>query len=121
MLSRNRCLAAAIVLSATYALSACGGGTRAASVRTATAVVTLKNIAFHPAVVRIKAGQSVTWRWEDGDIDTEHNVTSIGRARFASSQTKMEGTYTVTFTHKGTYRFECTIHPQSMQGTVVVH
>jgi plastocyanin len=83
-------------------------------------LVTLKNIAFHPAEVHIKVGQSVTWKWEDADIDTQHNVTSIGTDTFASSTTKMSGTYTVTFPKSGTYHFQCTIHPASMNGEVIV-
>ena len=83
--------------------------------------ITLKNIAFHPAKLRVAVGQAVTWKWEDAALDTQHNVTSTGAARFKSSPTKMTGTYTVRFTHIGTYHFECTIHPQSMQGEIIVH
>jgi plastocyanin len=84
------------------------------------AVVTLKNIQFHPTAPHIKVGQSVEWIWEDADIDTQHNVTSTGKAHFKSSKTQEKGTYTITFNTAGTYDFECTIHPQSMQGKVVV-
>jgi plastocyanin len=84
-------------------------------------VITLKNITFHPAKLRVAVGQAVTWKWEDAALDTQHNVTSTGAARFKSSPTKMTGTYTVRFTHIGTYHFECTIHPQSMQGEIIVH
>jgi plastocyanin len=70
--------------------------------------------------VHIKVGQSVTWKWEDGDIETAHNVTSIGHTKFKSSTTNQTGTYTVRFNTAGTYKFECTIHPLSMQGKVVV-
>ncbi|HEX4035269.1 MAG TPA: cupredoxin domain-containing protein [Solirubrobacteraceae bacterium] len=84
------------------------------------AVVTLHNVQFHPGVVHLAVGGTVTWRWEDADIDTEHNVTSIGAARFKSSRTQQNGTYTLKFNKAGVYRFECTIHPQSMQGKIVV-
>lgn len=86
----------------------------------ATPVVALKNIQFHPSTVHIKVGQSVTWKWEDADIETPHNVTSIGSKHFKSSTTKMTGTYTVVFNTAGVYKFECTIHPLSMQGRVIV-
>ena len=59
----------------------------------ATPVVALKNIQFHPSTVHIKVGQSVTWKWEDADIETAHNVTSIGHTKFKSSTTKQAGTY----------------------------
>jgi len=84
------------------------------------AVVTLHNIQFHPGLVHVAVGGTVTWHWEDADIDTEHNVTSIGDTHFKSSRTQQSGTYTLKFNKAGIYRFECTIHPLSMQGKVVV-
>ena len=77
----------------------------------------------HPVPPRLgsrRRGGTVTWRWEDADIDTEHNVTSIGATHFKSSRTQQSGTYTLKFNKAGVYRFECTIHPLSMQGKVVV-
>jgi plastocyanin len=85
-----------------------------------TAVVALHNIQFHPGVLHVAVGGTVTWRWEDADIDTEHNVTSIGSTHFKSSRTQQRGTYTLKFNKAGVYRFECTIHPLSMQGKIVV-
>lgn len=34
-------------------------------------LVTLTNIQFHPFVIRIAVGHSVTWRREDASIDTD--------------------------------------------------
>jgi plastocyanin len=86
----------------------------------AASVVTLHDIQFHPSVVHIKVGGRVMWKWEDADIETPHNVTSIGSKHFKSSTTKMSGTYTVVFNTAGVYKFECSIHPLSMQGRVIV-
>ena len=69
----------AIACTATGAFASTGGRSAAKPV-----VVILKNIEFHPGAVRIKTGQSVTWMWEDADIDTQHNVTSIGSIRASS-------------------------------------
>jgi plastocyanin len=117
---RSLYLALFAISAAGVALAGCGGGSKSAVAVAPPALITLKNIQFHPAVVRIAVGQSVTWRWADADIDTEHNVTSIGAHRFASSRSKMIGTYTIRFPRAGVYHFECTIHPQSMQGEVIV-
>ena len=84
-----------------------------------TQVVAIHNIAFSPSNIQIRRGDRVSWRFLDGPIDTEHNVTSYGRARFASSQSMKSGTYTVRFTRAGTYLFHCTIHP-NMQGRIRV-
>jgi len=122
MVLRVRYLAALTACAIAGAIGGCGSSSPKPVVTVARpGLVTLKNIQFHPAVVRIAVGQSVTWRWEDADIDTEHNVTSIGATKFADSQTKMTGTYTIKFSHAGVYHFECTIHPQSMQGKVIVN
>jgi plastocyanin len=88
-------------------------GADAAAVKT----VVLRDIEFTPASVSIARGGSVRWSWKDPSAS--HNVTSRGRNRFRSSDTRLKGTYTVRFTRKGTYRYVCTIHP-NMLGKVVV-
>jgi plastocyanin len=96
-----------LVAAALAAPAAASGGAR----------VTIKNIDFHPATVRISRGQSVTWAFADSGVS--HNVTSRGRLRFRSSTSKHSGTYTVRFTKPGTYAYVCTIHA-NMRGRVVV-
>ncbi|MGA3361901.1 MAG: cupredoxin domain-containing protein [Solirubrobacteraceae bacterium] len=127
MTLRSKAMSVLLLPGFALAIAASGGfSTAAASVdrsaatASTTQVVTLHDIQFHPATVHIKVGQSVVWKWEDADIETQHNVTSIGRTKFKSSPTMLRGTYTVRFNTAGTYRFECTIHPLSMQGKVVV-
>lgn len=75
---------------------------------------------FMPKRVVVARGGSVTWRWPGDGI--RHNVTWRGSKRpAASSSTRASGTYRVRFTHRGTYRYECTIHAGiGMVGTVVV-
>jgi plastocyanin len=88
------------------------GGARAASTHT----VTLKNLEFHPGTVSIHRGDSVKWVWRDGE--TEHNVTGHG----FHSRTQTSGSYTVRFTRKGTFKYDCTIHvAEGMKGKIVVH
>jgi plastocyanin len=86
-------------------------GARAAS----THVVTLREFLFHPGTLKIRRGDRVKWVWEDS---TEHNVT------FHSfhSRTQEKGTYTVRFTHAGTFNYRCTIHfEEGMKGKIIVH
>jgi len=82
-----------------------------------TKTVRIKDIDFSPSALTIKKGDSVTWRFLDGD--TPHNVTSQGAKRFKSSATKHSGSYTVRFTKAGTFSYVCTIHA-GMKGKVVV-
>jgi plastocyanin len=120
-------------------LSGCGAGssttgTNAASANAASANATgsnaagtkattirLQNIAIHPLKITIQRGSTVTWQWLDGHIDTAHNVTSLpGGSQFKASGTRQTGSYTVRFNTPGKYFYECTIHPASMQGEIVV-
>jgi plastocyanin len=77
------------------------------------ATVTLVHTSFAPAAVTINAGQTVEWKWDDGQVP--HNVTFD---TFHSS-TKIAGTYFHTFDTPGVYVYRCTIHI-NMVGTVVV-
>lgn len=126
MTHRATHLALPAALLAACSLAACGGtastttSATTASDSPAGHLITLKDIAFHPGVLHIARGESVTWKWEDAAIDTQHNVTSTGSTSFKSSPTQMSGSYTVRFAVAGTYAFECTIHPASMQGKIIV-
>ena len=81
------------------------------------AVVTIKDIDFHPRRAVITRGGTVTWRFVDPEVT--HNVTSTGRPRFRSSPDKKTGSYRVRFTRRGTYTYVCTLH-LNMRGRVVV-
>lgn len=63
----------------------------------------------------------MTWVWLDGHIATSHNVTSRpGGPQFKVSPTQLTGSYSVRFSTPGKYLYECTLHPASMQGEVIV-
>ncbi len=100
---------AAAVLSPLAQAGAGGADARGAS----THEVVLKGLRFHPSTVTINPGESVTWVWQDGAV--EHNVTGAG----FRSRTQVHGSFTVRFTHAGTYSYRCTLH-EGMVGKVVV-
>jgi plastocyanin len=103
--------AAAAALIPTVAFGGAGGNARAAGSHT----VTLKNLRYHPGTLSINRGDTVTWLWRDHE---EHNVTFHG----ARSRTKTSGSYTVRFSHSGTFAYRCTIHEsEGMRGKIVVH
>lgn len=112
-MSRNRLsLLAALALAGAVLLPAAAfGGAHAATNHT----VTLRDFRFHPGTLTIRRGDKVTWLWRD---QTEHNVT------FHSfhSRTQESGSYTVRFTHSGSFNYHCTIHvEEGMHGKIVVH
>lgn len=84
----------------------------------ASKVVRLRNLAFSPTTVRVHVGQTIKWVNDDNVV---HNVTSqdgttIASANFGPGQSfeytpKLAGT---------TITYYCTIHPTTMQATIVV-
>ncbi|MFF2148825.1 plastocyanin/azurin family copper-binding protein [Kitasatospora sp. NPDC058190] len=83
----------------------------------ATDSVAIKNFAFAPAAITVKAGTTVTWTNQDTDA---HTVTSQNKAGALNSQALNTGqSYSYTFTTPGTYGYLCTIHP-FMTATVTV-
>ena len=107
----SMCAAASVAAAAAIPAGALGTASSAG-----TRTVTLHEHLFHPATLNINRGDRVKWLWRDGE--TEHNVTFRG----FHSRTQASGSYTVRFTHRGTFRYFCTIHvSEGMKGKVVVH
>ena len=80
--------------------------------------IAIKNFAFDPPALTVKAGTVVTWRNQDG---AAHEIVSDAGSpeAFSSSPIVNGETYSFTFTRTGTYPYHCPIHP-SMTGTVMV-
>ena len=79
------------------------------------AQVVMKSMAFDPASVTIKAGESVTWTNQDS---ATHTVVGDDD-EFQSGDLANGASFSFTFDKAGTYTYHCGIHP-SMKGTVVV-
>jgi len=122
------------VLLATAALSSCSGTPASrntgagplpadtASARTASAgspaaagTLSIKDFAFTPAALTIKAGTTVTVTNHDS---ATHTWTATNKT-FDSGELATGKTFTFTFTKPGTYSYICSIHA-SMHGTVTV-
>ena len=82
--------------------------------RDADAVVTIADLSFSPSTVEIKAGETVTWLWDDGSVT--HDVVFDGGP---ASPQQSDGTWEHRFAERGSYDYRCTIHPW-MTGTVIV-
>ncbi|MFE8945001.1 cupredoxin domain-containing protein [Streptomyces sp. NPDC007856] len=79
--------------------------------------VAIKNFAFSPATLQVKAGTTVTWANQDTDAHTVTSAASGGLLHSAALAT--HAAYSYTFTKPGTYSYICTIHP-FMTATVEV-
>jgi plastocyanin len=74
---------------------------------------TLATYHFKPKTVNVSKGTTVHWSWSS---NAPHNVTfsKLGK----HSATGSSGTYKLTFNHRGTFRYLCTVH--GFRGKVVV-
>jgi plastocyanin len=79
------------------------------------AQVNIKNFAFSPTTVTIKAGQSVEWVNNDS---SPHTITS-DTGLFDSGNESSGQSYSHKFDKPGTYAYHCAYHP-NMKGTVIV-
>ena len=79
----------------------------------ATTTVTISNLAFHPAVIKVKSGEIVTWTNEDAGLHT----VEIGGVVSPALQRGQAFKY--TFRSPGTYAYIAADHP-NMHGTVLV-
>lgn len=76
------------------------------------------NGSTNPAVDTIPVGGTVTWTWSGNLV---HSVRSVGLPQFQNGGPfSGSGTHVVTFTSAGTYEYDCSIHPNTMSGRVVV-
>ena len=119
----------ALVAAAALAIAACTGGasptpsgaaaSTAASPSAAAggggATVDIKNTAFNPASMTVKAGDKVTWTNGDGFA---HTVT-LDDNSVDSGNIDGGKTFEHSFATPGTFAYHCKIH-SSMHGTVTV-
>lgn len=117
MRSRAMAVAVAVALGSLAVATGAAIPALASSAKTAsTHTVVLQHIRFHPGTLSINRGDTVTWQWRDKGI--EHNVTGSG----FKSRTMTSGSFSVRFTHAGTFNYHCTIHvSEGMRGSIVVH
>ncbi|MFE5585530.1 plastocyanin/azurin family copper-binding protein [Kitasatospora sp. NPDC056531] len=80
--------------------------------------MTIKNFAFSPPTLTVKAGTKVTWTNTDPDAHTVTSKAGSG-GPLQSAALAANDTYSYTFTQPGTYPYFCSIHPY-MTATVEV-
>ncbi|WP_067543932.1 cupredoxin domain-containing protein [Nocardia crassostreae] len=104
--------------SAATSTAASTSATTTSGPRTPTAVtVDVTDMKFSPASITVKAGDTVTWKFED---KAPHAVQGIGDVAMGiNSPIIHKGEWSYTFTVPGTYRYLCPLHPD-MKGTVTV-
>lgn len=87
------------------------------SAATSSNQVTIENFAFSSNNITVKKGTTVTWTNKDS---ATHNVTETdGKNGPKSGDLATGKSFVFTFDEVGTYKYDCSIHP-NMTGTVTV-
>ena len=74
-----------------------------------------KSYKYSPSVIEVEPGDVVTWTNHD---DFPHTVRLKDSG--VDKPIKVGGTAKIAFDEAGTYRYDCSLHPTQMQGTVIV-
>jgi len=78
--------------------------------------IEIKDFAFNPQTLTVKAGEKITWINRD---EEPHTIVSVERQFKKSSALDTDQEFTITTSTAGTYTYFCSVHPQ-MTGTIVV-
>ena len=78
--------------------------------------IEIKDFAFSPPTLTVKAGEKITWINRD---DEPHTVVSVGKKFQKSSALDTDQEFVVVAGAPGTYEYFCSVHPK-MTGTIVV-
>jgi plastocyanin len=134
-----RHLARFAVMSGVAVAAACGGSSTPTGTTppppSGSVTITIKDFAFSPAAVTVKAGTTVQW----ANAGPSAHTTTSDAGVWASSTLNAPssaggyagggggstgGTFSFTFTQPGTYPYHCSIHPPSLYpgftGTITV-
>lgn len=82
-----------------------------------TEVTAVKSYKFDPQVIQVDTGSNVTWTNED---DFPHNIHLLDGSD-ATHDLPIGDSVSVAFDEAGDYYYECSLHPQTMRGKVIVN
>jgi plastocyanin len=78
--------------------------------------IEIKDFAFNPQTITVKAGEKVTWINRD---EEPHTVVSVEKQFKKSTALDTDQEFTITAGSPGTYTYFCSVHPK-MTGTIIV-
>src|SRR6266576_657206 len=78
--------------------------------------IEIKDFAFNPQTITVKAGEKVTWINRD---EAPHTALSVEKQFKKSTALDTDQEFTITAGAPGTYTYFCSVHPK-MTGTIVV-
>ena len=98
------------------ALASCGSSAAVTPVSTST-VDLPRSYLFQPASIKVSVGTTVTWTNND---QFTHDVELMTPEQQRLPDMKPGQKSSITFSHAGSYHYQCHYHPQNMKGDVVV-
>jgi plastocyanin len=107
--------AAASSTTASQAAPSIAASVAASTGASGSSAVEIKNIAYNPATITVKAGTKVTWT----NGDTFAHTVTLDDNSVDSGNVAAGSTFDNTFATAGTFAYHCKIHA-SMHGTVTV-
>jgi plastocyanin len=110
-------LVASLVL--LLAVAGCGSAQGSAAPVRTTSVDLPPSYKFVPADIVVAKGSTVTWTNHD---NFSHSVQFLDGGLPTDAMVMQPGGATATFTFDkaGTFHYQCSFHPQNMQGTITV-
>jgi len=78
--------------------------------------IEIKDFAFNPQTLTVKAGEKVTWINRD---EEPHTVVSVEKQFKKSTALDTDQEFTITAGAPGTYSYFCSVHPK-MTGIIIV-
>ena len=78
--------------------------------------IEIKDFAFNPQTLTVKAGEKVTWINRD---EEPHTIVSVEKQFKKSTALDTDQEFTITVGAPGAYDYFCSVHPK-MTGTIVV-
>ena len=115
---RRRLVPSLIPLLLVCLLTGCSGAATSASAAPVTTnqVTMAKSYRFDPVTIKVRTGETVTWRNDDNFTHSVFLQDGSGRNPVAAPGQSVS----ITFDKPGEYTYTCSFHPQNMKGKVVV-
>lgn len=108
---------ATLAVLAAASVAGCYGRPAEAADAVATSQVVLpRSYRFEPATITVAVGTAVTWMNDDQFSHTVRMLDDGGAVLPIAPGEEV----THTFAAAGTFRYDCSLHPQNMKGTVLV-
>ncbi|MGI8951582.1 MAG: plastocyanin/azurin family copper-binding protein [Chitinophagaceae bacterium] len=83
-------------------------------------IIKVSDFQFSPNRVNALVGDTIKWVWKSGFHTTTSTKVPRNAATWDAQMNSSSKKFLYTITKKGTYNYQCNIHPTVMMGTIVV-